>query len=115
MPNTSTMTGAQGLSRGFGNASESTPLLVAEPIPIDDSAEPEEVVYDRNGGCIGKHGDTPLPMKQILLLCYARMVEPIAFFGIFPFISMMIQEAGHLDEADVGYYSGLIVIFYIAM
>lgn len=53
--------------------------------------------------------DTPLPKMQIFLLCYARLVEPIAFFSIFPFINKMIWETGNLDEADVGFYAGLIV------
>ncbi|RFU27859.1 hypothetical protein B7463_g8468, partial [Scytalidium lignicola] len=52
--------------------------------------------------------DTPLPKTQIFLLCYARLVEPIAFFSIFPFINKMIWETGNLDEADVGFYAGLI-------
>ena len=53
--------------------------------------------------------DKPLPRTQIFLLCYARIVEPIAFFSIFPFINKMIWETGGLNEADVGFYSGLIV------
>ncbi|MCJ1407629.1 hypothetical protein MMC19_001700 [Ptychographa xylographoides] len=52
--------------------------------------------------------DKPLPRTQIFLLCYARIVEPIAFFSIFPFINKMIWETGGLNEADVGFYSGLI-------
>ncbi|KAH8816962.1 MFS transporter [Xylogone sp. PMI_703] len=52
--------------------------------------------------------DTPLPKKQIFLLCYARLVEPIAFFSIFPFINKMIWETGNLNEADVGFYAGMI-------
>lgn len=52
--------------------------------------------------------ETPLPGWQIFLLCYARMIEPIAFFGIFPFINKMIWETGGLEESDVGFYSGLI-------
>lgn len=53
--------------------------------------------------------DVPLPKAQIALLCYTRLVEPIAFFSIFPFINKMIQETGNLKESDVGFYSGLIV------
>ena len=53
--------------------------------------------------------DRPLPRTQMFLLCYARLVEPIAFFTIFPFINKMIWETGGLKEADVGFYSGLIV------
>ncbi|KAI1159695.1 major facilitator superfamily transporter [Nemania serpens] len=50
----------------------------------------------------------PLPKFQILLLCYARLIEPMAFFSIFPYINQMVLENGGLDEADMGFYSGLI-------
>lgn len=53
--------------------------------------------------------EKPLPGWQIFFLCYARIIEPIAFFGIFPFINKMIWETGGLEESDVGFYSGLIV------
>ncbi|KAK4150275.1 major facilitator superfamily domain-containing protein [Chaetomidium leptoderma] len=52
--------------------------------------------------------DKPLPVWQIAALCYARWVEPVAFFSIFPYINQMAQENGHLADADVGFYSGLI-------
>lgn len=53
--------------------------------------------------------DKPLPKLQIFLLCYCRVVEPIAFFSIFPFINKMIEDTGGVREEDVGFYSGLIV------
>ena len=56
--------------------------------------------------------DEPLPRRQIFLLCYCRMVEPIAFFSIFPYINMMIQRTGGVREEDVGFYSGLIVGYF---
>jgi MFS family permease len=49
-----------------------------------------------------------MPVVQILLLCYARWVEPVAFFSIFPYINQMVQENGNLDNADAGFYSGLV-------
>ncbi|KAJ7650799.1 hypothetical protein FB45DRAFT_888824 [Roridomyces roridus] len=49
-----------------------------------------------------------LPMGQIVLLCYARLVDPIAFFSIFPFINKMIHEEAGIPETDVGFYAGLI-------
>ncbi|XWW97854.1 hypothetical protein V2A60_005841 [Cordyceps javanica] len=48
------------------------------------------------------------PTMQVTLLCYARLMEPIAFFSIFPYIAMMVQSRGDLDDADVGFYAGLI-------
>lgn len=38
--------------------------------------------------------DKPLPRDQLFLLCLARLVEPVAFFSIFPFLNEMIQEVG---------------------
>ncbi|KAJ7617228.1 MFS transporter [Roridomyces roridus] len=52
--------------------------------------------------------DEPLQMSQIGLLCYARLVDPIAFFSIFPFVNKMIHEEAGIPEADVGFYAGLI-------
>jgi hypothetical protein len=98
------------------NVSENTPLLgsAADEPPI--SVNEGEIIS--NGGVDedgNKHqpshddDDKPLPKLQIFLLCFARMIEPIAYFGIFPFINTMIWQAGNLKKADVGFYSGLIV------
>lgn len=53
--------------------------------------------------------DKPLPKDQIFFLCFARLVEPLAFFCIFPFLNQMIWETGQVAKTDVGFYSGLIV------
>lgn len=53
--------------------------------------------------------DKPLPKGQIFFLCLARIVEPIAFFCIFPFVNEMIWNTGEVAKTDVGFYSGLIV------
>lgn len=93
--------------RATVTSDETSPLLVASqagPTAPSDEVPPQY-------GESADHGDAdkPLPKLQIALLCYARLVEPIAFFSIFPFINQMIEETGNLDEADVGFYSGLIV------
>lgn len=91
-------------------ASEETPLL---------QANPEELIF--NGELNGppssetvapEEDDRPLPKAQLFLLCYCRMVEPIAFFSIFPYINKMIEETG-IEEQDVGFYSGLIVRYHL--
>lgn len=64
-----------------------------------------------------KDDDKPLPKLQILMLCYARLVEPIAFFSIFPFVNEMIWRLGRpygLKESQVGFYSGLIESLFSA-
>lgn len=97
--------------------SENTPLLATaseEPvIPFNDS----EILQDAPKGSDDEEDEDeeghvveiPLPRKQIFLLCFARMIDPVAFFGIFPFVNKMIQEVGHVAKADVGFYSGTIV------
>lgn len=93
-------------------ASEVTPLLAtSEAGPIIQPNEETAIQHERRSprGTVEPADEKPLPKIQIFLLCYARMIEPIAFFGIFPFINKMIKENGNLEEADVGFYSGLIV------
>jgi hypothetical protein len=86
---------------------ETTALLA----PSSDQPTSHE---NANGNHISGDGtntdeDKPLPKDQILLLCFARFVEPTAFFCIFPFINQMIWETGEVAKTDVGFYSGLIV------
>lgn len=85
---------------------ERTPLLATN----GQIAQPnEEPLLHSNGNTNDDDEDKPLPRTQIFLLCYARIVEPIAFFAIFPFINKMVYETGGIDAADVGIYSGWIV------
>jgi MFS family permease len=113
------------------NASATTPLLVGKLIGTASSETgPGAVSVSGEYGAIGASGDgtaeaivaapdtkqtsKPMPKFQILLLCYARVMEPIAFFSIFPFIAQMVQENGHLPKTDVGFYSGLIESLFSA-
>jgi len=74
---------------GGAPATEQTPLLAVAAAAADDD-------------------DKPLPRAQIALLCYARLVEPVAFFSIFPYVSEMAKRNGHLAVEDVGFYAGVI-------
>ena len=44
--------------------------------------------------------DAPLPKLQLLLLSYTRIIEPIAFFSIFPYITSMIETVGGKAPED---------------
>ena len=81
---------------------ETTALLVA-PAKASPARDDESGPNDN-----GTEDDNPSPRVQFLFLCFARVVEPIAFFCIFPFINQMIRDTGVAEE-DVGFYSGLIV------
>ncbi|KAF8199262.1 MFS transporter [Mycena galopus ATCC 62051] len=71
-------------------AGETTPLLAATPL-VDGLHEERRLVSEEI--------EKPLPMGQVLLLCYARLVDPIAFFPIFPFINKMIHEQAGVPES----------------
>ncbi|KAK3329783.1 MFS general substrate transporter [Apodospora peruviana] len=87
---------------------ENTPLLAPAADPgISEATTLNEQRAD-DGDDSDEDDDRPLPLDQIFVLCYARWVEPVAFFSIFPYINKMAQENGGLANADVGFYSGLI-------
>lgn len=107
------------------SATERTPLLATKDIaPMVDPVVSSSRTLQGSGSSIppvggdGRHvakdddddddDGPPLPKWQIFWLCFARMVEPMAFFSIFPYINQMAQENGHLADTDVGFYSGLI-------
>ncbi|KAK8101876.1 permease of the major facilitator superfamily [Apiospora kogelbergensis] len=91
-------------------ASEQTPLLATASIaPAQDPDVAEAIVDDALATGRQNGNDKPLPRTQIFLLCYARLVEPVAFFSIFPYINdMILHVSPDIREADVGFYSGLI-------
>ncbi|ORY10531.1 major facilitator superfamily domain-containing protein [Clohesyomyces aquaticus] len=87
--------------------SETTPLLSA-PAPTAEPIEASPEIFNGDGIHAGEDADAPLPLIQILLLCYTRLVEPVAFFSIFPYINQMIERVGGIRPENVGFYSGLI-------
>jgi hypothetical protein len=67
---------------------------------------------DAGASSTAERPDDYMNRTQILILSFCRMVDPIAFFCIVPFINQMIFDLNQFPEADIGYYSGLIVSFY---
>ncbi|KAJ3807639.1 major facilitator superfamily domain-containing protein [Lentinula aff. lateritia] len=52
---------------------------------------------------------TPLPKAQIAALCLVRLVDPIAFTQIFPYINEFIAFLHVTDDpSQIGYFSGLV-------
>lgn len=91
-------------------STETTPLLSTENDDAHSNSTATPVEGD-NENALGSKASLEshdLPKLQIFLLCFARTMEPIAFFAIFPFIGQMVQRNGNLAESDVGFYSGLI-------
>ncbi|KAF3762621.1 MFS general substrate transporter [Cryphonectria parasitica EP155] len=88
------------------SATEQTPLLVTKDVAPAAGEEGRRDGHDDDDDDNDHH--KPLPKWQLFWLCFARAIEPMAFFSIFPYINQMAQENGHLADADVGFYSGLI-------
>ncbi|KAJ5794357.1 hypothetical protein N7457_000956 [Penicillium paradoxum] len=89
---------------------ETTALLGSNKAQYDDvyASENPEGSSATNRDDENVDEEKPLPGLQILLLCYARVVEPLAFFSIFPYVSQMVQDNGGVADSDIGFYSGVI-------
>jgi hypothetical protein len=102
------------------HSDETTPLLTgAESAAVEASTNSshQDQSDDQNDHEVGdpdEDEEIPLPNGQIFLLCYAAIVEPIAFFSIFPYINFMIERVGNVEKEDVGFYSGLIESLFSA-
>lgn len=57
-----------------------------------------------------KPKSTPLPKAQLAALCIVRLVEPITFTQLFPYVNEFMSDL-HLtdDPSKIGFYSGLVV------
>ncbi|PVI03908.1 MFS general substrate transporter [Periconia macrospinosa] len=88
---------------------ETTPLLAASvTTPILGAAEAEQIQQSE----VNKNDQ--IPTLQVFVLSYASLVEPVAFFSIFPYINAMIEKVGGVEKEDVGFYSGLIESLFSA-
>jgi hypothetical protein len=91
--------------------------VAAAPAPA--GAEVDHVVESGSGGS-GSGGSsttvttttmTPIPWRQLLTLCLVRLIDPICFSQIFPYINDMLLDmrvVGPNEPERVGLYSGLI-------
>lgn len=76
----------------FGAGSETQPLL-------GDTENQSRV-----------HKSSPLPKRGLAVLCALRVVEPIAFTQIFPYVNEMIHDLRLTEDINrIGFYSGLVV------
>ena len=52
----------------------------------------------------------PVPKLQLAIICLVRLLEPIGFTQLFPYINKMVVELNVLDDpSKVGFVSGLVV------
>ncbi|TPX75247.1 hypothetical protein CcCBS67573_g03458 [Chytriomyces confervae] len=56
---------------------------------------------------------TPLPFKQMLVLCIINICEPIQLTILFPFIYFMVKDFGVAkNDSEIGWYVGLITSLF---
>lgn len=56
------------------------------------------------------HGVTPLPKAQLATICLVRLVDPIMFTQIFPYVNEMMEHLRLTDDpSKIGLYSGMVV------
>ncbi|KAA1474864.1 MFS general substrate transporter [Dentipellis sp. KUC8613] len=83
---------------------ESRPLLSTDSPALYDPA----LEADLRDAAMRK-SVTPLPKAQLACLCIVRLVDPIAFTQIFPYVNEMMADL-HLtdDPSRIGFYSGIV-------
>jgi MFS family permease len=100
------------LESGFDTSSISTYCSDDERIRSSGGTASSATLSD--SGDVESKFEKPMPKLQILLLCYARLMEPLAFFSIFPYIAEMVHRNGNVPVSHVGFYSGLIESLFSA-
>lgn len=59
---------------------------------------------------------TPLPWRQLSILCLMRLAEPVAFTLCFPFIGDMLWDLkATTDRGQVGMYAGIVESAFAAV
>lgn len=101
-----------------GAADEATPLLTApdtaggKAVNTNGSLNGNAPKPAGQDASSGEHQtideEKPLPYMQVLVLCYASLVEPVAYFSIFPYINEMVERTGGQDVENVGFWTGMI-------
>ncbi|KAG1879286.1 major facilitator superfamily domain-containing protein [Suillus tomentosus] len=92
------MTPANNIANDTTNYDETCPLLRTTSNAHNAEAQIAE-----------KPKSTPLPKAQLAALCIVRLVEPITFTQLFPYVNEFMSDL-HLtdDPSKIGFYSGLV-------
>ncbi|BEI86362.1 hypothetical protein CcaverHIS002_0606490 [Cutaneotrichosporon cavernicola] len=72
---------------------------LTQPKPTTLTAFPEAEVK----------GPTPLPVRQLSIVLFLRVTEPISYLVCFPFINQMLLDIGVVDDPRrAGFYAGIV-------
>ena len=104
-----------------GSSAEGIPGLgcAGECIPVCDDSTPLQSNADQNvAECqVSKPVKmTPVPKLQLAALCLVRLLEPIGFTQLFPYINEMVVKLKLTDDpSKAGFVSGLVVSRLLAL
>ena len=104
-----------------GSSAEGIPSLgcAGQCIAVLDESTPLQPNADQNSieGQVSKPVKmTPIPKLQLAALCLVRLLEPIGFTQLFPYINEMVVNLKLIDDpSKVGFVSGLVVSRWLAL
>ncbi len=94
------------------------PVRVIDQDFVDSESGSQSTITERTPllGLKKEKKITPLPKVQLSIVFLIRVVEPICFQVIFPFINQMLMDVGAAEsEEEVGYAAGVVEsVFSIA-
>lgn len=91
---------------------------MAQSTPLDESSTPN--IYHEHPRAEtqplierGQLYPSPLPKVQLGVLCFLRMLDPLCYTQIFPYINQFMSDLRVAkDPSQIGFYSGLVASIY---
>ena len=94
------------------SSSHSTPNADPSHVDCDAANESTRLLPGDDGEPVSSRtrpAPTPLPKAQLGALIAVRIVDPIAYQQIFPYINQLLADLRIAEPEQVGFYSGLVV------
>ncbi|KAJ6782202.1 hypothetical protein PWT90_03707 [Aphanocladium album] len=89
----------------FPTEPPSTPIGT---IPSSGSASSASSIASSPTTSENEQGETPLPVRQLLLLAYLSLCEQTALNSLAPYLPEMVASMPTIDEGKTGFYIGVI-------
>jgi len=93
------------MSDASTRASDETRPLLEQNEGLDDHSNLQNDIET-----ITLQKQTPLPRVQLGILCLLRVLDPMCFTQIFPYINQFMSDLRVTDNpSQIGFYSGIVV------
>lgn len=102
------VTAAPALAKDANSSAAAAAAAVTENTPLLQHDDSRDNANLENANTQAEEEEPSFSKLQLFLICYCRIMDPIGFFGIFPYIAAMVEENGGLNEVDAGNFTGLI-------